>query len=114
MTTTPDRYAEYGPEGAEVVIAEDFVASLAEMAQEQRDQVQPMAAGTFVLYPMTDGGIMFVTSVDSGPLAGIKHSRIPPAMIRAVTALAGGGSKMDAFKALTGFGGKRKAIDRGK
>lgn len=108
MTTTPDRYTE----DAEIV-AEDLVTSLAQMAQEQRDQAPPIAAGTFIMYPMKDGGLMFVTSVDSGPLAGIKHSRIPPAMIRAVSALAGGGSKMDALKALTGFG-RRKAIDSGK
>ena len=113
MTTTPDRYTEYGPEGAEVVEVEDFVDSLVQMAREQHDQVQPVAAGTFVMYPMEDGGIMFVTSVDSGPLAGIKHSRIPPAMIRAVSALAGGGSKMDVLRALTGMG-RRKAIDSGK
>jgi hypothetical protein len=111
--TTPHRYEEYGPEDAnEVVDVADLVESLAQMAREHQGQAQPIAAGTFVMYPMVDGGVMFVTSVDSGPFAGIKHSRIPPAMIRAVTALAGGGTKLDAFKALTGLG-KRKAIRGG-
>jgi len=58
---------------------------------------------------MADGGLMFVTSVDTGPLAGIKHNRIPPGLIRAMAVLASGGSKLAALKAL-----RRKAIGDGK
>lgn len=81
-----------------------LVDGLAAMAREQQGQPEPIAAGTFVLYPMADGGLMFVTSVDHGPLAGIKHSRIAPGLIRAVSVLAGGGSKLSALKAMAGFG----------
>lgn len=65
---------------------------------------RPAVAGTFALYPMTDGGLMFVTDVAEGPLAGVKHSRISPALIRAAGALGSGGSKLGVVKALMGRG----------
>lgn len=92
------------PPSPDDVAVGNLVDELAAMAHAAGDSPAPIAAGTFVLYPMADGGMMFVTSVDHGVLAGIKHSRIPPGMIRAVSVLAGGGSKMAALKALTGIG----------
>lgn len=91
----------------------ELLDQLAQLARDQADEPVPIAAGTFALYPMADGGMMFVTSVDHGPLAGIKHSRIPPGLMRAMSVLAGGGSKMAAFKALSGFG-RRREIEGGK
>lgn len=96
----------------DITDASELIDELAALAQEQAAAPEPMAAGTFVMYPMPDGGVMFVTSVDHGPMAGIRHSRIPPGMIRAVGIIASGGSKMQALKALGGFG--RKAIERGE
>lgn len=78
----------------------EMIDEIAALAKEQAEQPEPMAEGTFVLYPMPDGGVMFVTSVEKGPLAGIKHSRIPPGLMRAMTIIAGGGSKFQALKAL--------------
>ena len=87
--------------------AADLIAQLAQLAQDQTDgNPEPFAAGTFVLYPMSDGGFMFVTSVDKGPLAGIKHSRIRPGLIRAISIVASGGSRFAALKALGGIGRK--------
>lgn len=90
------------PSSADVPISFGaFIEGIAEMAEKNRDNPQPIAAGTFVLYPMEDGGLMFVTNIAEGDLAGTKHNRIPPAMIRAVSVLAGGGSKLQALKAMT-------------
>ena len=99
-------------ETVDIADAGELIDELAAMAQQQAGAPEPIAAGTFVMYPMDDGGVMFVTSVDKGPMAGIKHARIPPGMIRAVGILAGGGSKIQALKALSGFG--RKEIERGE
>jgi hypothetical protein len=105
MTITP------APDDVDVQTGDlmDMIEHLKTMA-EQSEQPHPIAAGTFALYPMGDGGMMFVTSVAEGMLAGLKHTRIPPGLIRAVSVLAGGGSKLAAIKALTGLG--RKEIDR--
>jgi hypothetical protein len=83
-----------------------FVDALQEMATANEDEPVPLMAGTFACYPMEDGAMMFVTDVTDGPMAGLKHTRIPPSMIRAVAVIAGGGSKIQALKALT----SRKAI----
>lgn len=93
--------------GLDVDGALDLVAELQALAVDVDGQPRPIAAGTFVLYPMADGGMMFVTAVDDGLLKGIKHTRITPGLIRAVGVLAGGGSKLQALKALT-FGGRRR------
>lgn len=79
----------------------DFITAAA-ARNAGSDEPEPLAAGTFVMYPMPDGGVMFVTSVDNGPLRGIKHTRIRPGMLRAVGVLTSGGSKMKALKALMG------------
>ena len=93
--------------------AADVVALVDELAAMARDQDEPapIAAGTFALYPMRDGGMMFVTAVDTGPMAGIKHSRIPPGLIRAMAVIASGGSKLAALRALAGL--NRKEITGG-
>lgn len=90
--------------------AAELVEQLAQLAAEQTGQPEPIAAGSFVLYPMPDGGMMFVTSVENGPLAGIKHSRISPPLIRAMGVLVSGGSKVQALRAMMGRG-KAKEIE---
>jgi len=106
-TFDPDGQAE----PAEVDVAE-FIDELTAMAHANAEAPVPLAAGTFVLYPMPDGGVMFVTAVDEGLLAGIKHTRIPPGLIRAVSVIAGGGSKRAAIAAM--FRGGRKEIGDGR
>lgn len=88
----------------------DFMELIAQLAAvnaqaaEVGEAPRSMAAGTFALYPMPDGGLMFVSDIADGPLAGVKHTRIAPGMIRAAVALAGGGSKLAAVKSLIGRG----------
>ena len=81
----------------------DLVASLIQASQTVDDKGNPVpiAAGTFAAYGMPDGGFMFVSSVDHGPLAGVKHTRMAPGLVRAISVLAGGGSKLSALRALT-------------
>lgn len=86
----------------------EFIDELSAMATANENQPVALAAGTFVLYPMVDGGVMFVTSVEGGPMAGIKHTRIPPGMIRAVSVLAGGGTRRSALRALLGRGNRKE------
>jgi hypothetical protein len=88
-----------------------LIDALAETARDQDDQPEPIAQGSFAMYAMPDGGVMFVTSVPSGPMAGINHHRINPGLIRAIGVLAGGGGKLAALKALASG---RKAIGRGQ
>lgn len=113
MTTTDDRYQEIAvtPNVDDQPITDvgDFISELAELARAADGQPTAMAEGSFALYPMEDGGLMFVTAVQDGPLTGIKHMRMPPSLIRAVAVFATGGSKMQAVKAFIG-GGRRKAI----
>jgi hypothetical protein len=85
----------------------DFLSDLAELAAANIGQQRPVAAGTFALYPMPDGGLMFVVDVAEGPMKGIQRRRMPPAMIRAAALLAGG-DRIGAVKAMAGIG-KRKA-----
>jgi hypothetical protein len=68
-----------------------------------------LAAGTFAMYPTPTGGIMMVCKVAEGPdhIIGEQRFQIPPAMIRTVGAVMGGGSKMGALKAMMG-GRKRR------
>lgn len=100
MTTAPET-----DQAQQEIALVDLIDELQRMAV-QSEQPVTIAAGTFALYPMANGGLMFVTSVQEGMLAGIKHTPIPPGLIRAVSVLAGGGSKLAAIKALTGFGRK--------
>ena len=88
-------------EGSAPTDVADFINELAELARVNADgDPVALARGTFAMYPMEDGGVMFVTSVAEGPMEGIRHNRIPPGFIRAVSVLAGGGSKLQAVKAL--------------
>jgi len=90
----------------------DLVALLEETRQLARaggGRPEALAQGAFAMYPMEDGGVMFV--VDSTELGGVRHTRITPGMIRAVTALAAGGPKLGAVKAF--FGRKPKAVEVG-
>jgi hypothetical protein len=88
-----------------------LVETIAEMARERADTSEPVITGTFALYPMTDGGVMFVTDVDKGPMMGINHTRITPGLMRAMNVLIAGGSKFAALKALRGG---RREIESGK
>jgi hypothetical protein len=110
--TTIDNPAELAlPAELEISDVTDFIDELAELARVNIDgEPFALARGTFAMYPMEDGGVMFVTSVADGPLEGIKHTRIPPGFIRAVSVIAGGGSKLAAVKALVR---KPKEIERG-
>lgn len=95
--------------------AEEFIADLREIAESSGDSPEPMAAGTFAMYATPDGGMMMVTSVAEGnPMAGVRRTKVPPGMIRAVTVLAGGGSIGSAIRAAA-IGGRRgrKAIEGG-
>lgn len=91
-------------ENPEIVDAQQVIADLAAHAVAQGDHAAPILQGTFAMYPMEDGGVMVATNITEGPMAGVKHIRIAPALIAAGTALTGG-SKMGALKAL--MGGKR-------
>ena len=86
----------------------DLVDELAELARANPDPVVLMA-GRFAMYPMEDGGVMFVTDCSSGLLSmqGVKRTRIPPAMLRATSVLVSGGSKARALRAAL-FGGRHK------
>jgi len=80
-----------------------FIAGIKDLhAQAPADgPPAPLVAGTFVLYPMADGGLMGVMSVVEGAMAGEHRMRLAPGMLRALGILAGGGSKIAALKALT-------------
>lgn len=79
----------------------DFISEMAGLAKASAGgPLAPIARGTFAAYPMEDGGIMFVTNVEDGPLAGVKHNRIKPGLIRAISVLAGGGGKLAALRAM--------------
>lgn len=82
-----------------------LLKSLAEAAQASLGSPVPLATGTFAFYPMADGGLMVVTAVSEGPMAGTHHHRLAPGLIRAVAAITGTGP-MGAIKGLF----KRKAI----
>jgi hypothetical protein len=101
---------------AEDYTAEEFIADLREIAEQGgADNPEPMAAGTFCMYATPDGGMMMVTSVAEGhPMAGVRRTKVPPGMIRAITVLSGGGSIGSAIRAAA-IGGRRnrKAIERG-
>src|SRR5512138_397724 len=89
------------PENIDEQGLEDLLDAMKQMALDMEGgPAQAVAEGTFALYPMTDGGFMFVTAVDRGPMAGIKHTRIRPALIRAIAVIVGGGSKRAAIKAM--------------
>ena len=77
-----------------------LIDRLAEAAKASPDNPEPLARGTFAMYPMKDGGVMFVTAVSDGPMAGTHHHRIPAGLIRGIAALAGGGGKMKAIKGM--------------
>lgn len=94
--------------GKEVELT-DLMGELAEIAREQKDNPQPVMAGTFAMYPMEDGGVMVVMSGDVGPVIGVQHVRMRPGLMRAINVLAGGGSKLAALKALRGG---RKEIEK--
>lgn len=99
-----------GPAEIDETDAATFIDELAELARAGGGEAQAIAEGSFALYPMPDGGMMFVTAVQEGLLQGIKHTRISPSLIRAVSVLAGGGSKRQALKAMLR---KPRAIDAG-
>jgi hypothetical protein len=99
--TTPETVDEHQDQD-QAVSPGQFIQLMADAAAANPDQPTPLAAGTFVAYPMPDGGLMFVTNVMEGPFAGQQHHRIPPGMIRAAATLFGGGSKVDAIKGLIG------------
>jgi hypothetical protein len=103
-------------DSVDVMDAHDLIDALQQMARENDESGQPaaLAQGTFALYAMRDGGAMFVTGVDHGPMAGVKHTRIPPGMIRAIGVIAGGGSKAQAVKAMIGIGKRRKELPAGE
>lgn len=113
MTTEPLTGSVETADGAPVDFT-DFMAELAQSAASHNPADGPppaIAAGTFALYPMPDGGLMFVTNIADGPMAGVKYTRINPGMIRAAIALAGGG-KVDAVRSLFGRG-RRRELPRG-
>lgn len=81
-----------------------FIAHIQSQASRLDDEGQaiPVVKGSFAMYPMEDGGIMAVSSVEDGPMAGVHHHRIPPALIRAAVTLAGGGGRLRALKTMMG------------
>lgn len=85
----------------------DIGSLLNEFSRVARESDSPvlLAAGTFAIYPMPDGGMMLVMKVDEGPMAADEphRARVPAALLRAMGALAGG-SKTGALKALMGRG----------
>ena len=89
-----------------------LIDELAAKAAAEADSPTPLAEGTFAMYAMPDGGIMMVAAATNGPMEGVHHYRIPPAMMKAVAALAGGGSKLSALKGL--LPGRRKAPGDGR
>lgn len=60
---------------------------------------QPICAGTFVAYPMPNGGIHLVANIEhAAPGLGIPHGEyrrtIPPSLIRLLGGLASGGGML--------------------
>lgn len=100
MTLMPSTDPDAQP--AEMDIKE-FVAHIHQLARHKgaNGEELPVATGTFAIYAMEDGGIMVVSSMGSGPMAGTHHQRVSPRMIRALAAFAGG-SKTRAIKELMG------------
>jgi hypothetical protein len=92
----------------ELVVGE-FLDEIAAIATQGGDRPSLVMGGTFAMYaiPSTEGGgLMCVYDIPEGQaLAGTQRVRIPPHLIRAMVALAGG-SKLDAVKALIGKGRK--------
>jgi len=114
ITPTGDDILDLDATGEEIDISH-LVDGLAELARNSDEPVVLMA-GRFAMYPMSDGGVMFVTECPVGLLsmAGVKRTRIPPAMLRATSILVGGGSKAQALKAAL-FGGRgKKAVGDGR
>jgi hypothetical protein len=105
MTTTPIDQDEPVNVERSVQLAEviDTLTATGNNAAAVDEQGRPVAfaAGTFAMYPMRAGGIMVTMKIDSGPLAGpAQHVPIPAGIIRAMAVIAGGGSKVQALKAM--------------
>lgn len=82
-----------------------ILTEVADLAKQAGDNPEPMMQGSFAMYPMEDGGVMCVANVAEGPMAGTRHMRLSPNLIRAVQGLASGGG-LGMFKAL--MGGKKR------
>lgn len=97
--TTPTT-DDTAPQLAEVIDTLTGTAATSSAVDENGRPVA-FAAGTFAMYPMSQGGIMVTMKIDEGPLAGpVQHVPIPAGIIRAMAVIAGGGSKVQALKAM--------------
>lgn len=84
-------------------------AAGAETVDGELVEARPLAAGTFAFYPDGRGGLVMVMDIRDGAFPeGVHRGRIPPAMLRAVGVLAGGGSPLQAVKALARGGRGRR------
>jgi hypothetical protein len=86
----------------EIVDMAGLMDRLKEIAKESDGK--PIAGGTFAFYAMKDGGVMVVSEVLEGPMAGIRHIRVTPAILRLVSGLASGGGPVSRVKAMMGRG----------
>lgn len=98
MTTTP-----LDPTGAASL--GEFLTLLKNAANvtDEDGNPQPVAKGTFAMYAMPDGGIMFVSNIAEGPMTGTHHHRVPPGMVRMALSLADSGGAVVKLKALKGL-----------
>jgi hypothetical protein len=109
----PATPVEAGQDGIDL---SSFVEELTELAKRPTDEPVVLMAGKFAMYPMADGGVMFVTECPIGVFAtpGVNRTRIPPAMLRALAVIFGGGSKMGALRAALRGGKQPKALGDGR
>jgi hypothetical protein len=90
----------------------ELIENLRTQALEAGDgPLAPFMQGTFAMYPMADGGVMVVSNIEDGPMAGTNHHRLKPGMIRVAATLLGGAA--GPMSALKGFFGRRKEVGNG-
>jgi hypothetical protein len=77
----------------------DLIEFMRTKAAEQGDNPAPLMQGTFALYPTPEGGVMMVAAVPAGPMEGIHHYHMPPALMRGISVLFGG-NKVGAVKSM--------------
>lgn len=71
----------------------ELLAAIGEAARESTGP-DPLIAGTFVIYPRADGGLVLVTNIEAGRMVqalGEHRMNVSPAVVRTLMTVAGGG-----------------------
>jgi hypothetical protein len=99
--------ADVDPTPTDMVGLIDFLQA---KAAQDGDTPTALMEGTFALYPTPDGGLMMVAAVPTGPMEGVHHYRMNPAIMKGMAMLFGG--KMGAIKGM--FKKKPKEVGGGR